>query len=107
MIDVTYHRKYNRLTIEGHAMSGESGHDLVCAAASCLAITLASNVAGLISSNAVKKHCIRLEEGSAEVACEPVRKMSSVVTLIYDTVCTGFDTLQQLYPENISYQVLG
>ena len=107
MIDVTYHRKYNRLTIEGHAMSGESGHDLVCAAASALAITLASNVASLVTSETVKKHCIRVEEGSAEVSCEPIRKMTSVVTLIYDTVCTGFETLQRLYPENISYQVLG
>lgn len=107
MIDVTYHRSYNRLTIEGHAMSGESGHDLVCAAVSCLAITLASNVAGLVTSETVRKHCIRVEEGSAEVACEPVRKMASVVTLIFDTICTGFETLQRLYPEYIIYQVLG
>jgi hypothetical protein len=33
--------------------------------------------------------------------------MSDVVSLIYDTVCNGMELLGSLYPENISYQVLG
>lgn len=107
MIQVTYHRKYHGLTVLGHAKSGEHGHDLVCAAASALVLTLASNVAGLVTSNTVRDHNIRLAEGEAEIACAPVRRMNSVVTLIYDSVCSGFDVLQSLYPENISYQVLG
>ena len=37
MIHATYYRKYNRLTVTGHAGSAEHGHDLVCASASMLA----------------------------------------------------------------------
>ena len=34
MITVVYHRDRNRVSVEGHAQSGEVGHDLVCASAS-------------------------------------------------------------------------
>ena len=44
MIQVTYYKSYNRVTVEGHALSGAPGHDLVCAGASTLAYTLAANV---------------------------------------------------------------
>lgn len=38
------HDRYVRLMAEGHALSGEYGHDLVCAAVSVLTITLANNL---------------------------------------------------------------
>ena len=44
MIRVIYHPQHNRLTADGHAGSGPQGHDLVCAAISALALTLAGNV---------------------------------------------------------------
>ena len=106
MIEVTYHRKYHGVTVLGHAKSGEMGHDLVCAAVSALTLTLAENVASLAASRTARNYNIRVAEGEAEISCSPVRKMSSVVTLIYDSICSGFHVLQSLYPENISYQVL-
>ena len=42
MITVVYHRDRNRVEVEGHAYSGEAGHDLVCASASILTHTLAT-----------------------------------------------------------------
>ena len=51
MILVTYYRSYNRLTVEGHAHSGEPGKDLVCASASILAYTLAANVPTVCSNS--------------------------------------------------------
>lgn len=107
MIEVTYHRKYHGVVVLGHARCGEMGHDLVCAAVSSLVLTLAANVSSLVASDTVRDYNIRTAEGEAEIRCVPVRKMKSVVTLIYDTVCTGFDLLQTLYPENITYRVLG
>ena len=107
MIHVTYHRKHNRVTVTGHAYSGASGHDLVCASASALVLTLASNVASLVTQGSAGQHVVQVKEGDAEISCVPSHKMRAVVTLIFDTVCAGFELLQTLYPENIEYQVLG
>jgi len=41
MIKAVYDRKENKITVEGHAYSGEPGHDLICAAASVLIYTIA------------------------------------------------------------------
>ena len=107
MITATYHRSYNRLTVTGHAHSGEEGHDLVCASVSALVLALAGNVGSLITQGNASDHIVVVKSGNAEIACKPRHKMRSVVTLIFDTVCTGFEILQTLYPEYISYQVLG
>lgn len=107
MIEVTYHRKYHGVVVRGHAQCGEMGHDLVCASVSALVLTLATNVTGLAADGVARDPTIRLESGVAEISCRPVRRMASVVTLIFDTVCAGFKTLHSLYPENISYEVLG
>lgn len=101
MIDVTYHRKFNRVTVTGHAESGEMGHDLVCAAVTGLVITLGANVADLSTQGAARQPIVSIKPGDAEISCQPVRKMTSVVTLVFDTIMTGFNRLSLLYPENI------
>jgi len=106
MIDVTYNRRRHRLTATGHAGSGKKGHDLVCASVSALVLTLASNVASLATDDHVRRHILRIQEGDAWISCVPTPKTQAVVTLIFDTVCTGFELLETLYPENIQYSVL-
>ena len=44
MIQAVYDRDENKITIKGHAYSGEPGHDLICASASMLVYTLAAAV---------------------------------------------------------------
>lgn len=105
MIKVVYHRKYNRVTIEGHAHSGEAGHDLVCAATSALAYTLATNVAHMKKGGCLRAAPIKLESGDAEIRCAPRRRFKATVTLIFDTICVGFESLARQYPENISYEI--
>lgn len=107
MIEVKYHRKYHRVTIKGHAGSGEPGHDLVCASASILAYTLASSVMNAEIEKLVRDAVINLEEGNAEISCKPVNRMKAIHTLVFDSICAGFDILAQKYPNNISYDVLG
>ena len=107
MIEITYHRQYHRLTAKGHACSGVSGHDLGCASVSALVLTLAYNVASLVTQKSVSKHMVRVQEGDAEISCVPTNRMRSVVTLVFDTICSGFELLQRLYPENISFRILG
>lgn len=107
MIDVTYDRKRLILKVKGHAHSGEAGHDLVCAAASILVYTLAANVTELCADRRrVRRPVLEIKEGNATISCAPVHGMQAVTTLVFDTVCAGFDVLQQQCPENLTYQVI-
>ena len=107
MIQVTYHRQYNRVTVEGHAGSGPEGHDLVCSAVSALALTLAGNVSYMEAQEAVYSVIMKLEEGSAEIQCTPYRRYRDSVAQVYRAICVGFELLATKYPENISYEVRG
>ena len=107
MIHVTYYRKYNRVAVEGHAGSGPEGHDLVCAAVSALALTLAGNVSYMQAQEAVRNVVIDLKEGNAEIQCTAYRRYKASVEQIYRAICVGFELLSTKYPENISYCVRG
>jgi uncharacterized protein YsxB (DUF464 family) len=107
MIHVTYDKQHNRVTVHGHACSAPTGHDLVCAAVSALALTLAGNVSYMQAQDAVHEVVIKLEEGNAEIKCTPYRQHKDSVAQIYCAICVGFELLATKYPENISYDVLG
>ena len=105
MIQVIYYRKYNRLTVTGHAESAEKGHDLVCASASMLAYTLAANVANMADNGQVREPIMEMEEGNTVVSCKPRSNLKASVTLVFDSICVGFDLLAHEYPEYISYEI--
>ena len=107
MIKVVYHKLYNRVTITGHAGSGPEGHDLVCASASTLALTLAGNVSYMEAQEAVYDVTIKLNEGDAEIQCSAYRRYKDSVAQIFRAICVGFELLATKYPENISYEVRG
>ena len=105
MIQVVYHRKYNRLTVIGHAGSAEPGRDLVCASASILAYSLAANVANMADNGQVREQVTNMREGNTEISCKPRHNLKATVTLVFDTVCAGFSLLAYQYPEYISYEI--
>ena len=107
MIKVIYYRQYNRVTVEGHAGAGPEGHDLVCASASALALTLAGNVSYMEAQEAVHSVIINLDSGNAEIQCTPYRRYKDSVQQIFRAICVGFELLATKYPENISYSVRG
>ena len=107
MIKVTYHRDINCVTMEGHAQSGEVGHDLVCASASILAYTLAAFVENLKEARQVYNPTVSLKEGDALISCNPPNKYRGSVTLVFDSICGGFELLARDYPDNISYEIRG
>ena len=107
MIKVTYHREYGRVTIEGHANSGDPGHDLVCAGVSALAYTLAANVGNLEASGMVRRPTVVLETGKAEIEAKPKPSHKATAALIFQSVCVGFEVLADSYPEYVSYEILG
>ena len=105
MINVTYYRTYNRVTVEGHAGAGPEGHDLVCASASALALTLAGNVSYMEAQEAVHSVIINLDKGNAEIQCTPYRRYKDSVQQIFRAICVGFELLATKYPDHISYEV--
>ena len=107
MIHVTYYRQHNRVTVEGHAGSGPEGHDLVCAAVSAIALTLAGNITYMEAQEAVHSVIIKLGEGNAEIQCTPYRRFKDSAQQIFRAVCVGFELLATKYPANISYEVRG
>ena len=105
MIQVVYHRNYNRLTVTGHADSAEPGHDLVCASASMLAYTLAANVANMADARQVREPIIKMDAGDTEISCNPRHNLKATVTLVFDSICVGFFMLAHDHPEYISYEI--
>ena len=107
MIRVTYHRQHNRVTIEGHANSGEPGHDLVCAGVSALAYTLAANVGNLEDRGMVRRPTVVLENGKTEIEAKAKPSHRATAALIFQSVCVGFEVLATDYPQYVSYEILG
>ena len=104
MVEITYDRKRHDLAVTGHA-GGEKGKDLVCAAVSALVLTLAGNVAELALGDKLRRHRLDLGEGHSRIGCVSASGMGPLVTMIFDTVCSGFELLQTLYPDNVRYRV--
>lgn len=107
MIKIVYHRDLNRVTMEGHAKSGEIGHDLVCASASILIYTLASFVENMKDARQVYNPKTELKEGDALISCDAPSKYKGSITLVFDSICGGFELLARDYPDNISYEIRG
>ena len=105
MIDVVYNQKDCEVTIKGHAMSGECGHDTVCAAAAILAYTLAANVES--AADMCDSENINLSEGEAVIKCTPKPEYSIAVKLMFQNICVGYELLSINFPENISYKIVG
>lgn len=105
MIEITYYRKINRLSMEGHANAGEMGKDLVCSAASILAYTLAANVESLVEEGKAREPVIVMKDGETVITCNAVRRYRDVVTLVFDSVIVGLDLLAHKYPQNIAFEI--
>ena len=105
MIEALYDRGRYCVTVTGHAHTAEPGHDLVCAAASILMLTLAADVS-IAQESMRRSPVIRLNDGDAEIRCIPRREMGSVVSLMLESVCTGFALLAKKYPDCVNYKVV-
>lgn len=93
-----------RLLLTGHAGSGEYGRDLVCAAVSILAHTLAANVRELEQLGAVEDVVVRLEAGRGEISCAARPQHRAAVELIFRAVCRGILLLGEQWPECVEVE---
>lgn len=108
MIKIVYDRKKHLVTVNGHAQSAPHGEDLVCAAVSALAYTLAENVERMAKDkNKFRRAKTELAEGKAVVSLDAVHGFESVLTLVFDAICVGFEVIADKKPECVEYKVVG
>ena len=107
MIQAIYYRDENRVTVEGHAYSGEPGSDLVCAAASILVYTLATNLEEMEHQGIITNVFKFLEPGIADIKCDVDPEYTSYAARIIEAVCVGFELLAMDYSDFVNYEVQG
>ena len=105
MVNIVYHRDRNRVSAEGHAYSGEPGHDLVCASVTILMQTLATLAKNMEAAGQVKRPRVELSSGEALIHCSVPGRYKPTVTFAFDAICGGFELLAKSYPENVNYEI--
>lgn len=103
MLKIVYDRKCTKVSMAGHADSAEYGHDLVCAAASILAYTLAENAAQMVEDGQAVDAILQLEPGNTIVQLDPVSEFFHVATMIFDSIVCGFRLLAEQYPDHVTF----
>ena len=48
---------------------------------------------------------MKLDDGNTEISCNPRHNLKASVTLVFDSVCVGFELLAHDYPEFIKYEI--
>ena len=62
-------------------------------------------VSSLQENGHVANSLINLESGNGTVGCEPLEQFKGAITLIFDSICAGYEILAANYPANISYTI--
>ena len=106
MITTTYHRAKHRLTVNGHAENGDPSHDMLCASASTLTLTLAAALIDLSMAGLIAAPHATLERGEADLHCQASHSSRGAVLLTFDTVARGFALLANHYPAQMTYEEL-
>ena len=112
MIKICYYRTKHRVTTEGHAIAAgektgdDEGRRLICASVTALVRTLAKNCVNAEHDKRMLDVKIELDAGKSDISAVSAKKLDGVVTLIFDTVCVGFDILAHQFPDIVAFQVL-
>ena len=111
MIQVSFTRTEDKtllFKIDGHAGQDNSGHDIVCSAASILAYTLAQTMRYIEEQDGFElKPIIQLNEGKAIVLVRPREKYEGEVMQSFFTIEVGYSLLAQNYPQYVELKMFG
>lgn len=111
MIQVSFTRTEDKtllFKIDGHAGQDNSGHDIVCSAASILAYTLAQTMRYIEEQDGFElKPIIQLNEGKAIVLVRPREKYEGEVMQSFFTIEVGYSLLAQNYPQYVELKPFG
>ena len=96
------------LEIEGHAGQDDSGHDIVCSAASILAYTLAQTMRYIEEQEGFEVNpVIHLSEGKATILVRPKKEYEGEVLQTFFTIEVGYSLLAQNYPQYVELKQFG
>lgn len=94
--------------IDGHAGQDDSGHDIVCSAASILAYTLAQTMRYIEEQQGFEaKPVIHLNDGQAIILVRPKEKYEGEVLQSFFTIEIGYSLLAQNYPQYVELKPFG
>ena len=102
MINIFYDEKNYTLTIDGHAGYAKKGQDIVCAGVSTLAYTLSSYLQKMNKEQRLIYFYATLNDGRATIECLPKDNFIDEVSLVYDVVMNGLESIMRSYPDNVS-----
>lgn len=103
MININCDIRNRKISVKGHARSGEPGKDLICSAVSILVHTIAHNLRVFEKTGACTDVVVRVDKGDAEFSFTPVDEYVDHVEISLVSVTTGFFLLADDYPEFITF----
>jgi len=90
------------LQMQGHAGSAPRGQNLVCAAASTLALTLSRAAARMEAEEMLERPAqVKLEVGDTAISVLPREDWVAVVDIVFWTILLGLSRLAQVYPQYV------
>ena len=96
------------LKLSGHAGQAERGQDIVCAAASILAYTVAQTLQFMYEEgNLQKKPHIKLEEGDTIIVAKPKKESYTEALHTFFVAQVGFHLLSHNYSQYVSLSSFG
>lgn len=101
MITVWIDRENISLNMKGHAGYAEAGSDIVCAAASMLAYTMAARLREITQGDGLN---ISLSPGDAHISADASWQIISDCRAVIDTISAGFTLLAGQYPGHVSIE---
>ena len=104
MTRIFYDRAELRLSMEGHALCGDYGQDIVCAAESMLIMCLERRLMDFEEQLMLK--CFR-GPGRVQIEARPAEEVEARCRECFDTVFAGFRLLAQYEPEHVSVMETG
>lgn len=94
--------------IDGHAGQDDSGHDIVCSAASILAYTLAQTMRYIEEQDGLELNpVIHLNEGNATILIRPKEEYEGEVMQTFFAIEVGYSLLAQNYPQYVELKPFG
>lgn len=93
------------LQLQGHSGAAKQGEDLICAAASMLAYTLAQTMEFLSEDAGLQvKPTIRLEPGNTLILAKPKKENYAEALHAFFVTQAGYHLLEKNYPKNVQLQ---
>lgn len=98
MTRVIYDREGLRLSMEGHALAGNYGQDIVCAAESMLIMCLEKRLSDMGDELGLT---VKKSPGCISIAARPAPDMEALCRESFDTVYAGLALLAEYEPDYV------